>query len=112
LQGVLGEREHLLRVEGLHDVVERAVFHRLDGGLRRAEGGHQDDQLLRVGGADVLERLDAAHAAHADVEEDEIGRRPFLHARHASSPLAASVTCTAATRARGRASSGSRRRRR
>jgi hypothetical protein len=57
LQGVFGERQHPLRVEGLHDVVEGPELHRLDGRLRRAEGRHQDDELLRVGGADVLEGL-------------------------------------------------------
>ena len=81
LQRVLRQGEHLLRIERLHDVVERAVLHRLDGRLRRAEGGHEDDELPRIDRADVLERLDAAHAAHADVEEDDVGRGAFARRR-------------------------------
>ena len=33
LEGVFSERQHLRRIEGLHHVVERPVFHRLDGGF-------------------------------------------------------------------------------
>ena len=78
LQGVLREGKHLLRIERLHDVVERAVLHRLDGRLGRAKRGHEDDQLPGIDRADVLQRLDPAHPAHADVQEDDV-RRAGLH---------------------------------
>ena len=40
LQCVRRKGEHLLGIEGLHDVVERAILHGLDRSLRRAKRGH------------------------------------------------------------------------
>jgi len=78
LKGVLDQGEHFLRIERLHHVVEGAVLHRLDGRLRRAEGGHQDDQLLGIGRANMLKRLDSAHRPHPDIEEHQVGRGALL----------------------------------
>jgi hypothetical protein len=55
-------------------VSKSSILHRLDSGLGGAESGHENDHLLRIRGADVLERFDPAHATHADIEEDQIGR--------------------------------------
>jgi hypothetical protein len=81
-QGAFDQGEQLGRIEGFNHVVEGAELHRLDGGLRGAEGRHEDHQLLRVGRADVLERLQARHAGHAVVEQHDIGRL-FLDGGHA-----------------------------
>ncbi len=83
LQGVFRESQDLGRIERLDDVVERPVFHRLDCSLSRAEGGHQNHELLRIGGANVLQRLQSAHAAHAQIEKDEVRRRTFFDHGHA-----------------------------
>jgi hypothetical protein len=91
LERILGQREDLRGVEWLHHVVERAVLHRLDGGLRRAKGGHEDDQLPGVHPAHVLQGLDAAHAAHAHVHEHEVGGGPFFTMAMPASPLGASM---------------------
>ncbi len=72
------EGEHLLRIEWLHDVVERPVLHRLNRRLGRAKGRHQDDELVRIERTDVLERFNAAHAAQAHVQEDDV-RRTVAH---------------------------------
>ena len=60
-------------VERLEQIIVSAELHRLDGGLRRAVGGHQDDEQLGIGRADSAERFQAVHAAHAHVHEDEVG---------------------------------------
>ena len=78
LERVLGQGQHPLGIERLHDIVERAEFHRLDGGLRRSERRHKDDELFRVDRSDVLERLEPAHAGHPDVEKNEVRLRPLL----------------------------------
>ncbi len=83
LERVLGQRQDLGRVERLHHVVEGPVLHRLDGGLRGAEGRHQHHQLLGIGRADVLEGLDPAHPAHPHIEENQVRRRALLDQRGA-----------------------------
>ena len=40
----------LQRVERLEQIIVGAELHRLDGRLRRAVGGHQNDEELRIGG--------------------------------------------------------------
>lgn len=74
---LVDQRDQLGLVERLHHVVVGAEFHGLDGGLRRAERGHQDDHRLRLRTAQHLQRLDAGHAAHAVIEEDDVGLLPF-----------------------------------
>ena len=85
-QGALDQRQELRRVKGFHHVVVGPKLHRLDGGLGRAECGHENDQLLRVGRADVLEGLQPRHAGHAVVEQDDVGRL-LLDRRHAFLPV-------------------------
>ena len=67
-------------VERLEHVVVRPQFHRLDRGLRGAVGGHHDDNLARVDLPDLLQRIEAALLAHADVHHDEVGMRLFRDA--------------------------------
>jgi len=92
LERVLGQREHLRRVEGLHDVIEGAELHRLDRGLRGPESGHQNHKLLGVRGANVLQGLESADAAHAHIEENQIRGRALFTSATPCSPLAASST--------------------
>ena len=63
----------LRNVERLEHVIVRAALHRLDRGLRRAVGGHHDDDLLRVDLAQFLQRIETALLAHADVHHDQVG---------------------------------------
>ena len=49
LERVADEFLELRRVERLEQIIVRAELHRLDGGLRRAVGGHQDDEQLGIG---------------------------------------------------------------
>jgi hypothetical protein len=73
LECVADEFLDLHRVERLEQIIIRAELHRLDGGLRGAVGGHQDDELLGIGGADAAERFQTVHAAHAHVHQHEVG---------------------------------------
>ncbi len=73
LERVADEFLDLHRVERLEQIIIRAELHRLDGGLRRAVGGHQDDEQLGVGGADAAQGFEAVHAAHAHVHQHEVG---------------------------------------
>jgi len=59
-------------IERLQEVIVSAEFHRLDGRLRGAVGGHQNDEELGIHLADAAQRLEAVDAPHADVHEDEV----------------------------------------
>ena len=61
----------------LGDVAGGALAQGLDRDLLVAEGRDQDDRHLRVVVADVLDQLDARHAGHAQVGEDEVGLPPL-----------------------------------
>ena len=75
------------RVERLEQIIVGAELHRLDGGLRRAVGGHQDHEQLGVVRADAAQGFKPVHAAHAHVHEHEVGFefrddfQPFLAGR-------------------------------
>src|ERR1035437_6764232 len=77
----------LQRVERLEQIIVGAELHRLNGRLRRAVGGHQNDEELRIGGADPAERFESVHTAHAHIHEHEVGLefgndlQPFLAGR-------------------------------
>ena len=63
---------HLLELERLLHVVERAKLHRLDGGRHRAERGHQDHRrrgMQRLGGA---QHVEAVGAPHLEVADDDV----------------------------------------
>src|SRR5439155_732647 len=61
-----------LEVEGLEDVVEGAELHRVDRRLHRSEGGQQDHRYVGVQLAQLGEQLEAGHARHLEVGEDEV----------------------------------------
>ena len=73
----LGERApdgrfDLLEVHRLADVVVGAVTDGLDGGLDRAEGGHDDHLDRRVPRLEGTRHRDAVHLRHAHVGDGEI----------------------------------------
>ena len=72
LEAALHDADDLLDLERLEDVVVGAALHRVDGRLHRAEAGHDDGERVGRGGADRVEQLDAAHARHLEVADDEI----------------------------------------
>ena len=90
LEGVENDLFEAGHVEGFEEVIVSAQFHRLDGGLGGAVGGHHDDHLLGVDLAKAAERFQAAHAAHADVHDDQVGLERGISFKP-SSPLSAVV---------------------
>ena len=60
---------HLVEIEGLGDVIEGAATHGLDGVLHGRLCRHDDDRNGAPAGLDLFERLEPAHARHADVHE-------------------------------------------
>lgn len=71
-QGVRNDFLQLGNVEGLQQVIVGPELHRLDRSLRRAVGGHQNDEQLGVGFPDPPQRLQAAHATHAHVHQHKV----------------------------------------
>ncbi len=63
---------HLLDLERLRHVVEGADAHRLDGGVDRAEGGHQDDGGVGVQGLGGAQHVEAVRAAHLEVAQHHV----------------------------------------
>jgi hypothetical protein len=60
--------------EWLLNEAGRALVACFEGVLRSAVPRHHDDGYCRVGDFDALEHLEAVHAGHFDVEENEIRR--------------------------------------
>ena len=69
LEGALDQHGNLLRAQRLHQIVERALLHRLDGVIEGAVGGDDHDRFA----GQTVERLQAVHTGQADVQEDQIG---------------------------------------
>ena len=67
------ERFEFRHVERFQHVIVRAEFHRLDGRLRRAVGGHHDDQQFRIQAAQLAQHLQSVAGAHANVHDDKVG---------------------------------------
>ena len=57
VERALDDVDHLLDLERLEQVVVRALLHRLDRGLHRAEAGHEDGQHAEALLLDLLEQL-------------------------------------------------------
>ena len=68
------QREQIVLVEGLGQVVEGAQLHRVDGGADGLDRGDQDHLDAVVHGFDALEHFDAVHLGKADVEKHEVHR--------------------------------------
>jgi len=73
--------DDLFDLERLQDVVVGTPFHRIDGGLDGAEACHDHGEDRRVGARNLFEQLDAAHARHLQVADDQVvaGAGDLLH---------------------------------
>jgi hypothetical protein len=78
LERVPEEQEHTVGVERLLEEVVRAGLRRLDGRLDRAVPAHHHDQCGRVGLTQAAERVEAVHAGHLHVHEDEVRPEPLV----------------------------------
>src|SRR6266545_4226964 len=94
LEGALHDEERLLERERLLDEVVGAELGRLDGGLDGAMAGDHHHGGLPPPLLDLGQRLEAVHAGHPDVEEDQIrrvvGQAPqrLLGGAHGRDPIA------------------------
>ncbi len=74
LTGLAHRHQDLLLVEGLGQVVEGSLVHRLDRRIDGAVGGH-DDHRRRYGlGGKGIEQLDAIHPRHLQIGNNHIRR--------------------------------------
>jgi len=60
------------KLEGLRQVVIRTLSHGLDGGLERAERGHQDDARRGQAPAGGGEHLEPADPIHHQIGDDHV----------------------------------------
>ena len=72
LERLVHREDDFLVLERLGDVVEGAVFHRLDGPVDGREGGDDDDRQVGTGDAHGPEGVDAADAGEHHVEDDQV----------------------------------------
>ena len=68
----LREQQHLVKVEGLGQVVVGALLHGLDGRVHGAVGRHHHHTGVATHLAQALQHAEPIEARHADVEEDEV----------------------------------------
>lgn len=73
LEPLLDYSPELGDVQGLEQVVVSPQFHRFDGRLRCAIGGHQNHQQPGVRLPDPPQRFQPAHPGHPNVHDDKIG---------------------------------------
>ena len=71
LDGLAYQDVDLVEIEGLGDIVEGPAAHGFDRVLHGGLRGHDDDRHAAVLRLDLLERLEPAHARHADVHQRE-----------------------------------------
>ena len=74
LRPLAHRHEHFLVLEGLGDVVERALAHRLDRSFDGGVGGDDHDDGVRVPAADVAQDLEARAIREHEVEQDDVVR--------------------------------------
>jgi len=73
-QGVRGDPPEFLGVEGLQQVVVGPQLHRLDGGVGRAEGGHDDDRRLDLPLLDLGQGVQPVQPRHLVVQQHGVER--------------------------------------
>ena len=71
----------LVDLQRLGQVVLRPLLHRPYGRLDLRERGHEHDDELRVGLPRAPQQLDAVHAGHAQVRDEDVGGRSPARAR-------------------------------
>jgi hypothetical protein len=64
---------HILEDDGLHDVIACAFSERGDCRVQIGVGGEHDHTQIRPQPHHAVERVDAAHAGHHDVAQDDVG---------------------------------------
>ena len=64
--------EELVAGERLRDVVVRSLLHRVDGGLDRAVGGHEENGKVFVDGTDLGKKLEPVHLRHLEIGDDDV----------------------------------------
>ena len=72
LDRLLDLQLHLLDLERLLDEVERADLHRLDGGVDRPEGRHEDHGRARLDRPRRAQHVHAVGATHAQVGQHDV----------------------------------------
>ncbi len=72
-QGAIDDGIDPGEIDGLDQKVVGAQAHGFDGVFDRPIGGQHDDERLRGKGADFSQCLDAAHAGHFEIQENEVG---------------------------------------
>jgi hypothetical protein len=77
VEGAAKEEGDLVGLERLRRVVVRAAANRLDGGVERAVGRHDDDGPIWRQASRLREELEAVHLGHSQVR-DERGERGIL----------------------------------
>src|SRR5262249_20995922 len=63
---------HLLRVEGLLEIVEGALLHRLDGPLDRSVRRQEDHRGIEIEALHDLEEVQPAAARHPEIADDQV----------------------------------------
>jgi hypothetical protein len=74
LQLAVDDDEQLVDDDRLGQVVGRALAHGGDRRVDRAVGGHDHRDGLRIQLAGLLHQIQPAHARHAQVGQDQVGR--------------------------------------
>ena len=72
LGGAIEGGGELFEGEGLGEIVAGAGAHGLDRRVDGGEGGHHDDDGLRMVGADVFEEREAAAAGKLQIEQENV----------------------------------------
>jgi hypothetical protein len=72
IEAPLDDVDNLLDLERLEDVVVGTLLHGLDGGLDRAESGHDDGEHVEALLVDLLEQLQAAHSGHLQIADHQV----------------------------------------
>ena len=69
--------EQFSHIERLEQIVVSAEFGRFDGGFRGAEGGHQNDGQLGLGGVELRDQFQSGQSRHLQIGDDHIERLLF-----------------------------------
>ena len=72
LLGALQAGQDVVHLEGLGEVVEHALLHRLDRGLDARVGGEEDHGHAGANLLDFREQLHAVHRRHAQVRDRDV----------------------------------------
>ena len=80
-QGALHQGDGFIDIEGLGQVLKGSALVGLDGAVQVGVRRHDDDRHLRAVRAHMGQQLQAIHARHADIGEDDAGLAGGAHLR-------------------------------